>query len=248
MSFSDDILMAFADGELDEATRREVELAMRRDPAIAEKVRRHKAARANLYDAFSSTLDEQVPQRLHAAARSGKVVHLDSVRPVKVAPPAPPPPKPRWSWPEWGALAATLVVGVIAGSLGFKSINDAATLAAVEVDTGMLVAQGKLAAALNQQLTSISPDPERGGMQVGLSFVGKSGAYCRSFSMPKLAGLACRESQGWTVPILINHEPVPGRTGLPPALLAAIEERIVGPALDASAEKLAQQRGWKRQE
>ncbi len=247
MSFSDDILMAYADGELDEATRREVELAMRRDPAIAEKVRRHKAARGNVYDAFSSTLDEQVPQRLHAAARSGKVVHLDSVRPVKVVPPAPPAPKPRWSWPEWGALAATLVVGVIAGSLGLKSINDAATLAAVEVDTGMLVAQGKLAAALNQQLASASPGADRGAMQVGLSFVAKSGAYCRSFSMPKLAGLACRESQGWTVPILVNNEAM-SRASLPPALLAAIDERIVGPALDANAEKLAQQRGWKRQE
>jgi len=251
MSFSDDILMAFANGELDEATRRQVELAIHRDPLIAEKVRRHRALRAKVDEAFSTSLDEEVPQRLHAGARSGKVVHLDSVRPLKVAPPPAPVPKPRWSWPQWGALAATLVVGVLAGSLGYKSADDAATLAAVEVDSGVLMAEGKLAAALNLQLASSGT--ERGGMKVGISFIARSGAYCRSFSMPKLVGLACQQENGWIIPILVKDEPITGalnRQGelaMPSAVLAAIDERIVGRALDAEAEKLAQQRGWKRQ-
>lgn len=253
MRISDEILMAYADGELDDAARREVELAMRRDPAIAEQVRRHQALRSNVFDAFSSTLEEEVPQRLHAAARSGKVVHLDSVRPVKAAPPpAPPAPKPRWSWPEWGALAATLVLGVLAGSLGLKSASDAATLAAIEVDSGMLKAEGKLAAALNVQLASASADGV--GMKVGLTFVNREGNYCRSFTMPRSAGLACRENGTWTLPVMVRHEP--GAEGqyrqagaaMPPAVLAAIDERIVGPALDANAEKMAQQRGWQRVE
>ncbi len=252
MSFSDEILMAFADGELDEATRRQVELAMRRDPAIAEKVRRHKALRSDVFDAFSSTMDEEIPQRLHAAARSGKVVHLDSVRPVKVAPPPPqqPAPKPRWSWPEWGALAATLVMGVLAGSLGMKSLDDASTLAAIELDKGTLKAEGKLAAALNQQLASASPDA--GVMKVGVSFVGKDGNFCRSFSMPQLAGLACREGDAWTIPVMVNSDPTgagqyrQAGSAMPPAVLAAIDERIAGAALDADGEKLAVQKGWKR--
>ena len=48
MSFSDETLMAFADGELDDITSHEVELAMRLDPAIAEKVRLHQALRSRL--------------------------------------------------------------------------------------------------------------------------------------------------------------------------------------------------------
>ena len=251
MSFSDDILMAFADGELDEATRREVEQAMRRDPAIAEKVRRHQALRADVFDAFSSTLDEEVPQRLHAAARSGKVVHLDSVRPLKVAPPpAPPVPKARWSWPEWGALAATLVMGMLAGSLGIKSLDDASTLAAIELDNGTLKAEGKLAAALSQQLASASPDA--GVMKVGVSFVDKDGNYCRSFSMPRSAGLACRQGSAWMIPVMVDPAPLAqgayrqAGSAMPSAVLAAIDERIAGAALDANAEKLAMQKGWKR--
>ena len=107
MSFSDETLMAFADGELDEQTRREVELALRDDPALAEKVRQHKAMRSNVFNAFSSTLAEEVPQRLQAAARSGKVVHLDSVRQVRTPPPVVPPEKPGWAWPQWGALGGS---------------------------------------------------------------------------------------------------------------------------------------------
>ena len=155
MSFSDETLMAYADGELDEKTRREVEQAMRHDPSIAERIRKHKALRDNVFNAFASTLDEAVPQRLHAAARSGKVVHLDSVRQLRTPPPPPSvPDKQGWSWPQWGALAATLVVGVLAGSLGTQSLGGDAQMAAFDAGRGALVAEGRLAQALTAQLAS----------------------------------------------------------------------------------------------
>ncbi len=155
MSISDETLMAYADGELDDVTRRVVEQALRQDPALAEKVRQHQALRSNVFNAFASTLNEEVPQRLHAAARSGKVVHLDSVRQLRTPPPAPAVPvKPRWSWPEWGALAATLVVGVLSGIVATKSIIGDEQLAGFDNNAGMLTAQGKLDQALSQQLAS----------------------------------------------------------------------------------------------
>ncbi|UUZ52746.1 hypothetical protein LP419_26455 [Massilia sp. H-1] len=117
MSFSDETLMAFADGELDDITSHEVELAMRLDPAIAEKCACTRRCVQNVFGAFARTLDEEVPQRLQAAVRSGKVVHLDSVRQLRT----PPSRRSRyrvvrraWSWPEYGAMAATLVAGVLA--------------------------------------------------------------------------------------------------------------------------------------
>src|SRR4051812_16328693 len=91
MSFSDETLMAFADGELDDITKHEVELAMRLDPQLAARVRQHQALRSNVFNAFAPSADEAVPQRLQAASRSGKVVHLNTVRAQRnnVAPPAP---------------------------------------------------------------------------------------------------------------------------------------------------------------
>ncbi|MYN08151.1 zf-HC2 domain-containing protein, partial [Pseudoduganella aquatica] len=48
MSFSDDILMAYADGELDQATRRAVEAAALRDAVLAQRLARFQAARQRL--------------------------------------------------------------------------------------------------------------------------------------------------------------------------------------------------------
>lgn len=252
MSFSDETLMAFADGELDDITRHEVELAMRLDPKIAEKVRQHQALRANVFGAFASSLHEEVPQRLQAAVRSGKVVHLDSVRQLRTPPPPPLPVtrKRRWSWPEYGAIAATLVAGVLAGVLGARSLENGAQLAAFDQSAGALTAQGKLERALSQQLASAAP--QDANVRVGVSFLSREGEYCRSFMLPKTAGLACRSGEKWRIPMLADS--AQGAAGdyrqagsaLPPAVLGAIDERIVGQALDAKAEKAAQQQGWVR--
>lgn len=251
MSFSDETLMAFADGELDDITRHEVELAMRLNPDIAAKVDRHRALRSNVFNAFAPVIDEEMPQRLHAAARSGKVVHLDSVRPLRTPPPAPAAVKrPRWSWPEWGALAATLVVGVLAGSLGLRNASEGNALAAIDSD-GPLRARGVLAEALTRQLASA---PDDGQVKVGVSFLAKDGSYCRSFMMPRTAGLACREGNEWKIPVMVDNADV--TTGayrqagaeIPAAVLGAIDERINGTPLDASAERAVQQQGWQRKE
>lgn len=251
MSFSDEILMAFADGELDEHTRRAVEQAMRRDPAIAEKVRKHKALRANVFNAFASTLDEAVPQRLHAAARSGKVIHLNSVRQVRTPPPPPPAPKkPAWSWPEWGAMAATLVVGVLAGVAASQDLGRDEQLAAFDNADGVLMAKGTLAKALSQQLAgNAARDPD---VKVGISFVSKEGSYCRSFMLPSMAGLACNSGASWEIPVLTNgpmgsnSQYRQASSALPAAVLEAIDARIEGAPLDATAEHIAQRQGWKR--
>lgn len=253
MSFSDETLMAFADGELDEATRREVEQAMRHDPALAAKVRQHQALRTNVFNAFTSTLDEEVPQRLQAAARTSKVVHLSNIRQLRTPPPAPPaaPEKRRWSWPEWGALAATLVMGVIAGGLGSQELGGAQQYASFDTEAGTLTAEGRLDEALSEQLASAAAEHDY--VRLGVSFKAKDGNYCRSFMLPKTAGLACRSGGQWVIPVMANSAAGAAGTyrqagnAMPAAVLDAIDERIAGAALDANAEKVAQMQGWKSQ-
>jgi hypothetical protein len=114
---------------------------------------------------------------------------------------------------------------------------------------GRLVARGELAQALNERL---SGEPSGGGVRVGLSFIAKQGGYCRSFTMPSQAGLACHADGAWRVELLTAPAtgdaatPTYRQAGseTPPEVLRAIDERIAGNALDAAAERTAREHGW----
>jgi hypothetical protein len=229
MTYSDDTLMAYADGELDAAERAAIEQAMRTDPAIAAAVERHRALRADVAAAFAGILDEPVPARLQPPAPAA-VVSLAEVREKRR----------RWSWPEWGALAATLVVGVLAG----RMVPGGAP--AIAGNGNQVVAQGELASALDRQVGGKA----EGAVKVGVSFAARDGAYCRGFVMGSSAGLACREGGQWRIPVLAEaaQEAAGGYrqagSALPPAVLDAIDARIADKPLDAAGEEAARARGW----
>jgi hypothetical protein len=238
MKFSDEMLMAFADGELDEPTMRQLEQAIQADPALAAAVARHRALRADVFAAFVPVLDEAIPARLAQAAGSAQVIDLASARPPKTAP------KPRWSWPEWGALAAMLMVGVAVGRL--QLIGEPAMVAAVGTG-GTLAAQGALAQALSQQLSGTTPNSATA--RIGVSFIGRDGNYCRSFLLPASAGLACKHGEQWEIPVMAASEASTSAYRLagsetPPAILEAIDQRMAGKALGAQEEQAARDHGW----
>jgi hypothetical protein len=241
-NFNDETLMAYADGELDAATRAAVERAMLRDPALAERVRQHRALRSDVFAAFAPVAGEAVPQRLKTAAGGGKVIHLNTRRKggAEAANDR------RWSWPEWGTIAAALVVGVLAGGAGIKGVQGEPQLAAAA--DGQLAARGQLAAALGSQLAGAAP----GAVKIGASFVGKDGNYCRSFMMGVAAGLACKDGSEWKVPVTAQAAPAAdgayrqAGSEMPAAVLEAIDQRISGKTLDAAAELAAKNALWKR--
>ena len=265
MTISDDTLMAYADGELDAASSNEVELAMLKNPALASKVAQHQQLRASVFAAFAPVLGEPVPARLQALlpAQPDTVVQLAAARADKNAKveaarqqvqKAQKVHKARhWSWPEWGSLAAMLVVGVMVGRITMLTTNNDATLAnAVAVgNDGGLIASGKLAAALSQQLASTAATDA--SVKIGVSFVAKEGVYCRSFALDGSAGLACKDATQWKIPLMVetlasNAQAASYRqaaSSIPPAVLEAIDQRIAGKALDAEAEQLAKEHGWK---
>jgi hypothetical protein len=230
MTYSDDILMAYADGELDPAERAAIEQAMRTDPDVAAAVARHRALRADVADAFAGILDEPVPARLRPPAPA-PVVSLEAAREKRR----------RWSWLEWGALAATLVVGVLAG----RMVPGGGP--AIAGNGNRVVAQGELASALDRQVGGGKAD---GAVKVGVSFAARDGHYCRGFVMGASAGLACREGGQWKIPVLA--ETAPEATGgyrqagsaLPAAVLDAIDARIADKPLDAAGEEAARARNW----
>lgn len=240
-NFDDDTLMAYADGELDPAERAAIERAMQEDPQVAAAVERHRALRQDVAGAFAGILDEPVPERLQPQL-TARIVQLDAARAARIKPPAGPSPRRRWSWPEWGALAATLVLGILLGKTGLDG-----GAPAIAGNGGQLVAQGELADALDRQLGGARGGPA----QVGVSFAARDGGYCRGFVYGASAGLACREGEAWRIPVLSETTPQlegsyrQAGSALPPAVLDAIDARIEGAPLDAAGEEAARRRGWR---
>ena len=86
------------------------------------------------------------------ADAGGATVHiLEARRAARQAPAA----RPEPVRPRWGALAASLVVGVLAGALGWQAFDNAGQ-APFGRRGGAVVAQGELADALSQRL---APEP-----------------------------------------------------------------------------------------
>jgi len=250
MQFSDETLMAYADGEVDADTRRQIEAAMALDPTIAERVAKHRALRADLGAAFGGVLDEPIPAHLLEAAnaspkstRSATVTDLNVVRAAKSGSTQS---TRSWSWPEWTAIAASLLIGVLAGRSALQS-GQSDILVATH---GGLIAKGELSAALNDQLSGTQTDSD---VRIGLSFQSRRGNYCRSFTAGATAGFACREGTDWWVHAMSeNEKPVAGGdyrmagTELPPAILTAIDGVMEGEALDQEQERVARERDWNK--
>jgi anti-sigma factor RsiW len=244
VTFPDEVLMAYADDELDTQARAAVEAAMASDPEIARRIAQHKALRGRIHSAFDKILDQPVPERLLQVVHSAPAAHRgNNIVPLR----------PRgargWAWPQWTAIAASLVAGVIAGRL---ALVPAAT-GPIVMRGGEVVASGALAHALSDQLAA--NQPATGAVRIGVSFRSKSGQYCRTFAWRQtaaLAGLACRAADGWQVSVLA-HSQSPGAdsasyrqaaSAMPAAVIAAVGDLIAGEPLDAQSEAAARAKHW----
>ncbi len=261
MQFSDETLMAYADGEVDADLRRQIEAAMALDPSIAERIARHRNLRVDLNAAFNGVLDESIPEHLLDAAnaspvdtspaetKSATVTNLNAARAAKQRGADP---KRRWSWLEWTSIAASLVIGVLAGRSALQPSQS--NLFATAADS--IVARGELSTALTDQIGGAADSAKSGDdakIRIGLTFQDKRGQYCRTFATASAAGFACRDADAWKVRALsagAKNEDVSeyrrAGSALPPAILAAVEDSMAGEALDSEQEQKARARDWKK--
>lgn len=247
MKYDDETLMAYADGELDEAQRAEIAAAIEGDPELARRVEKHRALRAEVAGAFSGVLGKPVPERLvRAAKREDAALEQTSRRGTVVQFPgrSSRAPAAAWRLREWTAMAASVALGAL---ISWKLFAPDAAL--IKPKDGGLVAGGALATALDQQLASTQSGSEP--ILIGLSFRAQEGFYCRSYALPRVAtaGLACRAGSEWQV---VSTSPGKFSEGMgvrqaaspPPPVMQAIESRIHGEALDAADEESARNAGW----
>jgi hypothetical protein len=248
MNYDDETLMAYVDGEVDAKLRADIDAAIANDPALARRVEQQRAVRAKVAGAFAKVLDQPLPDRLLRAARGAAAPESSANRGNVLQFPARPsrPPAAPWRGREWAAMAASLLLGAFI-SWKVMSPGEGAPIVA---GTDSLVAHGALARALDAQLASEQHGDE--SVLIGLTFKARGGSYCRSFELraTRTSGLACREGSEWKVATTDAAASSSGQmqqasSALSPAILRAIEARVEGTALDADAERSAQQSGWK---
>jgi anti-sigma factor RsiW len=232
MTFDRAAIAAYVDGELDLVSAKRMEKAIADDAGLAKAVEAERALRTRLSAHFNPVAEEPVPDRL-AGLLSGNVSNLDEQRLKKTA---------RWYRPsvmQWGAMAASLVVGLMIG--GTAHNRDAGY---VRDDGGALVASGKLADALQTQLASTQgTNPE---VRIGTSFAAKDGGYCRTFESASLNGIACRAGKDWQLKQTLSGNGTSAyRQASAGALAEAAAAIMAGDAMDAAAEKAAAEKGWR---
>jgi len=221
-----EMLMAYADGELDPLNAKRVERAIAGDPALAQAVERHRALRKRISDSFAPIADERVPDRLAALLKSNAVdLPTLGTRPILTR------------WRAAAALAACLVLGL--------TIGISVSRGPVSSGAGGLYASGSLAAALDDQVGGAD-----GVVKVAVSFRDKQGAYCRVFSSSATDGIACRDASGWALRRTQQGSTTQhgdyAQAGSPdPDLMAAAQDMMAGEPLDAKAEAAARGAGWR---
>ena len=105
MKYSDEMLMAYVDRELDAATTASIDAALMQDPELATRVKRQRELAGAVHAAFEPVLQEPMPRRLLDAA-SGQVRRVDSL-PEGVA--------GDLEFAPWGMLGLTLQSARIPG-------------------------------------------------------------------------------------------------------------------------------------
>jgi anti-sigma factor RsiW len=260
-------LLAWLDGELDEAGAEAVEQAIQADPELMARAESHFLTMMQLRGAFAPLLDAPLPEPPAVTTRSDEEVaeaEADESTFEESAADArsdAPPSRGirshvaalgRPSLRRWGLFAAALLLGVLIGRFVLGSsapvtVSRIVASASGEGDIvrdqgGSLIAAGTLADALENGLAPGDEEP----VHIPLSFRDKTGRLCRSFDTARLAGIACRDDDGWRLRLALQTGSG-GRSAASesPFVGQAVDAMIAGEPLDAGQQQAAKDRGWR---
>jgi hypothetical protein len=199
--FTDAELHDFLAGTLaDEARLEEIAMAIEADPALAERAEAlaqddDPRLAAAVRDAFAPVLDAPVPAHLAEvlAPPAAEIVDLGDARRDRAAPlPVPANDNRRsWRWPQFGAMAASLALGVM---IGGPLLNGGG--GGSPSGEGLVLASADLDAMLDSAPSGQKVDlASLGTGEVVLTFRDTEGRLCRQFMLEGSGGtsdaLAC---------------------------------------------------------
>lgn len=234
MTITDEMLGAYADGAVEAQELAAIEQALAQNPALRERLDAHRRLHAALSAHFGPVAGEPVPEHLRAMLQpQAPVVDLAVAREKKGEG------RSLFRWPQYGAMAASLAVGLVAGQFAFSSEGP------VGMEDGAMVARADLARDLDTQLASA---PNGGDTRIGLTFADGEGRICRTFDRSDLSGIACHVGGDWRMAMTATPSGAAGeyRQASAPAVLAQAQEMMAGEPFDAATERTVRDRGWRR--
>ena len=239
---TDELIMAYADGQLPDAEARKVEQAALADPALQEKIRLFAETARQLKTAAAElppvpdALGQKISAMLEKDAERVDQAEQDNV--VQL-------PRRSWTgqWPAALAASITLAIGVAAGlALGpFGAPQTAppfglAALADPEISVSLSGAASGTSSVLGSGAT----------LNVIASFVDADDTLCREFDYeaadgPSIVSVACRVNDTWRPKIAIAASHEQAGTFAPASSLDALETWLstsgFGDPLDPAIEK-----------
>ena len=272
-NISDEMLMAYADGELPEADLVRVRAYLANSPEGARRLNAFTRTGRDLGLLYDQPMHEAVPQRL-----------LDVVRP----PAAPfmgatanrPAPKVSYAallvamlFPQtapWSAATAAFAILALGGITGWSLHgvkSDAPPTASIaSLIDGALLTNREFTRALDStpggQTNNLGGDTAKASVKPVLTFQNLAGDYCRQYELStdtaaRFAGVGCRLQSGqWRIEV---HAPIAGgATSAPggfapasgrssPTVEGAIDRMIKGDVLSNEAEKALIENQWRQQ-
>ena len=215
----DETLIAYVDGELDEAETRRIEAAIARDPEATETVRALREGAAALHAAYAAPMREEVPDRLRDTVNREFSARRGALPPVRT---------------DWyrgpAAVAMAASIAVLAVGLGVAYVmfdrqveTRLARLEAARAADHELI-QAAISTALENHLSGVPAtwqnpaSGSRGQVEPVRTFKNAGGQWCREYTLEsefRLGGsnhelrraIACREDGGmWKTRLELTSE------------------------------------------
>jgi hypothetical protein len=241
MGITDQLLMAYVDGELGPDLAALILSRLETEPDLLDRMEQQQELRRQLSAAYGSVMAEPLPPGLTALlTREAAAAAAHRRRPERG-----PTTFSRLgaAWPTWAAAAAAALVGV--GLSEAVHAGDPITRS----HDGRLLASGPLARSLEHAVAAEATTP---GVKIMASFQDRSGRYCRVFQgAGREDGVACKGDGRWQVLALAaSTETAPAQgyrqasSGLAPSLAAAVDELQAAEALTPEQERQARTQQW----
>lgn len=260
MTFDDNTLIAYLDGQLPEGDYGPLEQALEHDPALRTRLQALADSSELARRAFDPVLLEPVPPQLIAA-----ISRATDPR-ARVTPPGTGPTRPTGllAWlglasgqGAWPALASVVVLGLgLVVGWQLQNPTDDARWALRE---GTQVTDEALALALENAPSGRVLRTAGGAVEILASFEQIGGGHCREFNRNSAdgsrgeLGIACRNAPGdWRLEWRLAQDLTPmGENSYQTAsdeqhdqADAFLRDRVQGPPLDEATEKALIERGW----
>jgi hypothetical protein len=223
---SDEMLMAYVDGELDAAGAADVRRALQRDPAAARGAEALRMSRSLARDALAQVKSEPVPERLIATVLGSANTNSAARR-----------------WATRAALPLAACIALVAAFVGYWAAMQTAPVGSDPLGgRAVAVAIGETASGGERTIRTAS-----GEMQLRTTGTYRvEGGLCRSYELSggtldgTVRGVGCNRGGGWHVDVAVaaggESAITPASGGAPAALEAYLDSIAAEGPLSAEEE------------